>query len=130
MKKPNNVVAITTTLSNFFIHWLNFLSPFHHMTVKQTEVAAAFIELRYELSKSISDNAILDEVLFNDKSKAKIKQKCNIKKDHFNVVLGELRKKGVLIGNTVNPKYIPKIKDEENFQLLLYFQINDKQGGT
>jgi len=44
--------------------------------------------------------------------------------------MGDLRKKNVLIGNSINPRFIPDIKEENEFQLLLYFQINDKKANT
>lgn len=79
------------------------------------EVAAAILSLRHELSKSISDDTMIDEILFNRKSKEKIRKQCNMKYEHLLITIRDLRRKNVLIGNSVNSRYIPNLKDEKEF---------------
>lgn len=125
MQRPNNVVAVKSTLAGFFRHWFEFLRPFHHLTDRQIDVIVSFVKLRYELSKVITDENLLDENVMSENSKRKVREECGISLPHFQVIMGELRKNNVIVDGKINPRYIPRIKSEDNFQLLIYFQIND-----
>ena len=50
---------------DFFRYWFEILKPFHHLTNRAMDVATAMIRKRHELSKVISDNQILDKILFS-----------------------------------------------------------------
>lgn len=123
--KVNNIVRIPTSISGkFFRYWLEFLTPFHHLTNKEMDVMTCFLKYRQELKDKISDPDILDKVLMGEDIKRKIREECDMKVSNFQVVLGKLRKRKVLIGNKINPKFIPNISsDAEGFQLLLLFDF-------
>ena len=123
----NNIIRIPTSLeSKFFRYWLEFLAPFHGLTSRELDVATAFLRQRYELSKAISDDNILDRVTMGDDTKQKIREECNITTPHFQVIMGKLRKAKFIIDNRINPRFIPLgIKEGDNsFKLLLYFDFN------
>jgi hypothetical protein len=124
-KKANNVIRIPTSLQgNFFKHWLNFLKPFHQLTDREIDVTTSFIKHRYELSKVIKDNEILDKVTMSEDTKRKVREECNITLPHFQVIMGKLRKSKVIIDGKINPKFIPNIDEETGFfQLLLLFDL-------
>ena len=124
MKKPNNIVRIPCSLKgNFFKYWFNFLKPFHKLTDREIEIVACFVKHRYELSKVIKDNEILDKVTMGEDTKRKIREECNINLPHFQVIMSKLRKNEVIIDNRINPRFIPNINDEtEAFQLMLFFE--------
>lgn len=129
MKKNglNNIIRIPTSLeSKFFRYWLEFLEPFHHLTSRELDIATAFLKQRYELSKAISDTNILDRVTMGDDTKQKIKEECNITTPHFQVIMGKLRKARFIIGDKINPRFIPLGLNEgdNSFKLLLYFDFN------
>lgn len=123
--KVNNIVRIPTSISGkFFRYWLEFLTPFHHLTNKEMDVMTCFLKHRQELKDKISDPDILDKVLMGEDIKRKIREECGMKVSNFQVVLGKLRKRKVLIGNKINPKFIPNISSNaESFQLLLLFDF-------
>lgn len=123
--KVNNIVRIPTSISGkFFRYWLEFLTPFHHLTNKEMDVMTCFLKYRQELKDKISDPDILDKVLMGEDIKRKIREECGMKVSNFQVVLGKLRKRKVLIGNKINPKFIPNISSNaESFQLLLLFDF-------
>jgi len=125
-QKPNNVVALNITLTDFFRYWFEFLAPFHHLTKRQTDVIVSFVKLRYELSKVITDEKLLDDNVMSENSKRKVREECNISLPHFQVIMGELRKNKVIVDGKINPRYIPRITNEEDFKLLLYFQFDGK----
>lgn len=124
--KPNNAIGISASLNtNFFKYWVEFLKPLHHLTEREIDIIAAFLKKRYELSKAISDDVLLDKVLMSEDSKREIREECNITLSHFQVIMGKLRKNGIFNDNRLNPKFIPNIKEESGtFMLLLYFQLS------
>ena len=123
----DNVLSIPTSLKGkFFKHWFKFLLPYHNLTEREMDVAAAFLLKRFELSKVISDVNILNSVLMNEDTKRQIRESLDIKHPHFQVIMGKLRKAKVIIDNRINPRFIPSVKEENgNFKLLLLFTFDD-----
>ena len=135
MKQPNINSAITIKCDSgidFYKNWLLFLKPVIDLTSRETDIAAAILKMRYDLSKSISDISILDEVTLSTKSYVKMQAECNITGPHFNVILNELRKKKFLLeGKRINPKCIPNIKEgQDKYTLLLIFELNYDLSGN
>ena len=98
MKKPNNVFRVPCSLSgSFFRYWFKFLEPFHKLTDREIDVITSFVKQRYELSKVIKDNEILDKVTMSEDTKKKVREECNITLPHFQVIMGKLRKNKVII---------------------------------
>lgn len=124
-RKANNVIRISTSLDGkFFEYWFKFLRPFHSLTDREIDVIACFVKHRYELSKVIKDNDILDKVTMSEDTKRKVREECNITLPHFQVIMGKLRKNGVIINGKINPRFIPNLEEECNaFHLLLYFEL-------
>ena len=89
MKKPNNIVRVPCSLSgSFFRYWFKFLEPFHKLTDREIDVITSFVKQRYELSKVIKDNEILDKVTMSEDTKKKVREECNITLPHFQVIMG------------------------------------------
>lgn len=131
LHKPNNIVTVPVGSDvDFFKMWCVFLRPFVNLTDREIDVVSEFLRQRFELSKVISDPAVLDSMLMNDTTKRKVIDKCHITQQHFYVVMSSLRKNKVIIGNTLNPRLVPNIRKEDNgvFQLLVMFRNNDIQG--
>jgi hypothetical protein len=105
--------------------WFIFLEPFHHLTDREIEVAASFVSHRFNLSKVIKDDDILDKVVMSEDTKKKIREALNITIPHFQVIMSKLRKASVIIDNKINPRYIPNYREEKDLQLLLLFEINN-----
>lgn len=124
-REINNVIRIPTSLdSKFFRYWFEFLRPFHKLTEREIDVITSFVKQRYELSKVIKDNEILDRVTMSEDTKRKVREECNMSLPHFQVIMGKLRKSKVIIDNKINPRFIPNIKEDSGiFQLLLLFDL-------
>lgn len=125
MKLYNNVVNIPTSIDGkFFRFWVESLRLFHHLTEGEMAVFAVLLKKRYELSKVITDQKLLDEILFSEKTRREIRNTCNISLQHFQVVLGKLKKANVIINGGINPKMIPHIEEEKgSFKLLFNFDL-------
>ena len=124
MKLPiNNAIMIPVEENeDFFRYWFEILKPFHHLTNRAMDVATAMIRKRHELSKVISDNQILDKILFSTDVQKEIRAECNLSVPQFYTILNKLRNSNVLVDNKINTKFIPNIKDDEDkFKLLILF---------
>ena len=124
-RKPDNIVRIPCSLdSSFFRYWFMFLEPFHKLTDREIDVITSFVKQRYELSKVIKDNDILDKVTMSEDTKRKVREECNITLPHFQVIMGKLRKNKVIVDGKINSRFIPNIDEEtDTFQLLLLFEL-------
>lgn len=123
---PNSVIKLTVSLDDFFKRWLIFLKPYHELADRQIDLAASLLKIRYELSKVILDDKILDETLMNGTSKKKIIEDCGISPAHFQVIMSSLRKHNfILKDGRINPKYIPSLNKEnpKAFSLMILFAI-------
>lgn len=124
MKKPDSVVMIPGNIDSFFRKWFEFLEPFHKLTAREMDVAAAFVKQRYELSKVIADPEILDREVMSDFTKKKVMEECSITLPYFQVIMGKLRKSQIIVNGKLNPRFIPNMeKDSSSFKLLLYFKF-------
>ena len=124
-KGVDNVVRIPCKLDySFFKMWFMFLQPFHHLTEREMEVATSFVKQRYELSKVVSDNNILDRLVMSEDTKRKVREECNITLPHFQVIMGKLRKSNIIVDGKLNPRYIPRVIEENgSFKLMLLFDF-------
>ena len=124
-KGVDNVVRIPCKLDySFFKMWFMFLQPFHHLTEREMEVATSFVKQRYELSKVVSDNDILDRLVMSEDTKRKVREECNITLPHFQVIMGKLRKNSIIVDGKLNPRYIPIVIEENgSFKLMLLFDF-------
>ena len=122
-------INISTSLKGkFFKQWFKFLLPYHGLTDREMDIAAAFLLKRYELSKVISDTNILESVLMNEDTKREIREMVDIGHQHFQVIMSKLRKTKVIIDNRLNPRFIPNVKEENgSFKLLLLFSFTDEK---
>jgi len=124
--KPNNVIRVPCTLDSLFRYWLDFLTPFHNLTSRETDVATAFLRERYKLSKVILDSDLVDRTLMSEESQRKLRQECELTNQHFQVIKSKLKSKKFFLNDKINPRLIPNINDiVKSFQLLLVFDYSD-----
>lgn len=123
--KADNIIRIPTSLNGrLFRYWFEFLYPFHKLTDREIDVITSFVKHRYELSKVIKDDNILDRVTMSEDTKRKVREECNITLPHFQVIMSKLRKSKVIIDGRINPRFIPNVNEENgSFKLLLLFEL-------
>lgn len=121
--KPSSIIRVPTSLNEFFKNWLIFLKPFHELTDRQIDLAAAFLKARYELSKVIADESILDENVMSINTRKKIMEECGFTIAHFQVIIGDLKKHKFLVDGKINKRYIPNLTKEnsDSYALMIYF---------
>ena len=125
MGRINNVITIPTSIEGkFFRYWLEFLRPFHRLTDREIDVTASFLKHRYELSKVVSDQEVLNKLTMSEDTKRKVREDCQISQAHFQVIMTKLKKSKVIDNGRIHPKFIPKMnEDSNNCQLLLHFDL-------
>lgn len=129
LERVNNVIKVDASLKgDFFRKWIEFLTPLHGLTNREKDVVASFVKNRFELSSAINDETLLDKWLMSDDIKTKVKEECGVSEAFFQVILGKLRKTNVIVDGRINPRLIPKNlkKTDSSFQLLLYFDLDEK----
>lgn len=123
----DNVIPLSSNIHDFFKLWLKYIRPLHNLTEREQDVTAAFLRNRHELSSKINDQKILNQVLFSEQTKKKIMEETGLSVAHFQVIMGKLRKAGVIKDNMLNPKIVPLLKpDAKDFKLLLFFELNNE----
>lgn len=131
LPKPNSVIVIPTSLkTDFFKKWCIFLRPICHLTDREIEIFACFLQIRWELSKETTNPTLLDAALLSDNVKERVMERCNLTLPYFQVMMSTLRKKKVILDTGINPKYIPNIRVDDNgiFQLLFLFKETEFNG--
>ena len=138
--KANNTYRIPcATMEEFYKNWIDILTPIHKLTAKNKQILLAFLMLRYKLAQSINNEALLDEVLMNEDSKAKIKERCNLQGNYLQVAMFTLAQQNVLIKTLsddtrkkykyrINPRILPDIQYTDiNVVLQFNFELKCNQ---
>lgn len=126
-KLADSVIRIPCKgLKGFLKLWLTFLTPLHKLTPTIINLAAEILRQRFELSKSISDDTILDNYLLSNKDITNtVMTNCNLSSSNYHVGITKLRKVGFFKEGKINPKFIPKLNlDNDKYSLLLLFNID------
>ena len=119
--KTNNLIPLKCTADSFFRLWVEFLAPFHKLTSRERDVAARIIAQYVKLSKSISDTAVLEEVLWSQTSRKDMRDSLGMSKEYFGMIIGKLREVGIIVDGGINKRYLPKMTDEPRYLLSILF---------
>lgn len=122
---PNNMLVINAgPESGFFKWWCTYMTPMVKMTPKEIDVVSSFLKQRWELSKVITDPAVLDSQLMSNATIDKVIKECKITRSHFYVLMSNLRKNKVITPSGINPRLLPNIQKDSNgiFQFLILFK--------
>jgi hypothetical protein len=127
MRKIDNAVRIPTSIDGrFFKYWFEFLTPLHRLNPSEINVIACFVKHRYELSKVVKDDKLLNDIIMNEENRKKVREECGLSKSHFSIIMTKLKKSKLIIDGKINPKFIPNISEDANsLSLLLFFDLNE-----
>lgn len=140
--KMNKVLGVDCGGENdFFSAWIEYLAPKHHLTKSEQKFLAACLRQRYELSKGINDENVLDETALNEIYRTKIRKELNISTQQMQNVITKLKKMHILIPRNfpfsdklsyykIAPDFIPNYNENEPFLLLLVFKNGEANTGT
>lgn len=124
MAENLNVQSFKVTKESFFKMWLMILQPFLKLRNKELDVVAKLLYHRYLISLEVKNKEMLDDLLFSTKMKKQIILELGIPEYAYNNLLTPLRKKNIIIDNSINKQIIPVIKEPfDNFKLIYNFDI-------
>lgn len=120
-------LPMCSSRKDFIRLWLTFLTPLHKLTPTIINLAAEIIDQRFELSKVISDDTVLDKYLMTDKEiVTSIMTNCELSSSNYHVGITKLRKVGFFKEGRINPKFLPKLNiGSTSYSLLLLFSIKE-----
>ena len=100
--------------------------PMVKMTPKEIDVVSNLLYQRWKLSQVITDPAVLDSQLMSNDTLSKVIKACNITRQHFYVLMSNLKKHKVITKTGINPRLLPNIPAEgdDTFQFLILFKNN------
>jgi len=109
--KNSKIANINTDLKTLMKHWLKFTKPFHSLNKQQQNILALLLYYYFEYKKEIKNEDMLWKIVFDYDTKMKIKKELDDLPDYtLQNNLTSLRKKKVIINNTVSKAYIPNIE--------------------
>lgn len=115
------VFNITTTRRRFFYQYLLVLSEMINIRPVARKVFAEFLYWNDKYKELPREERQM--VLFNKETRSKILQSIDISRASLDNQLTYLRKKDVLLGNTINPKY--EIYYDTHRELLFSFKLEE-----
>lgn len=127
MSSNINVKSINIKRQFFFVYWLQFLKPYHKLRSKEIELLSLFLAKRFELSKVIKDEDLLDKLLFDKDVKLEIREKMGYTNGQvLENMLSALRAKNVIKDNKIDKGLIPILEeDNTSFKLVFNFTFTD-----
>ena len=130
----NKLQLSVTTNEDFFRYWVEFMYPIHKLSPANRNVLAAYLINLDEISKSILDKDLLNEVVNSKSFLKKVADNANISLHRVQVSMIEMTKHNVFDRILIEEKkrkyqYILKkllIPTIENNTLLLQIKICQK----
>ena len=115
--KPDKLIRVKCTPESFYRAFVEILTPYHKLAAREKDVVARVIAQR----ASVSDPEVLKEVLWSHTSRNDMIESLGMTREHFQLLLGKLRRSGMLLDGGVDPRFVPKMTDEPRFFLGVLF---------
>ncbi|MGO1819342.1 MAG: hypothetical protein ACTH0S_06625 [Senegalia sp. (in: firmicutes)] len=126
--KNSKIAKINTTRKKLFKDWLHLTKIFHGLTKQQIDILSLFLYHYNLLKKEITNEKILNKVLFDYSTKMKVKEELGIKDPALQNAMTSFRKKGIIIDGKLSKLYIPNLEDNSNtFNLVFKLNIIDEE---
>lgn len=117
---------IRTSKKGFFKLWLDLTRPFHKLTDQEIEVVSLLLFYHNEFKEETTNVKMLWKFIFDYDTKQKIKKELGMKDQGLQNVLTSLRRKKVIINNSINPVYIPDLnKGDKDFKIIFNLIVNE-----
>jgi len=103
-------------------YYLSTLYMFHGLTKMELTLMEILVDKYLEYKPKLKTDKDTFKWIFSKTSKAEYRDAMGIKQQRFVNLLYSLRKKKILIGDTINKRLIPVIKDKQvkvNYTIVL-----------
>lgn len=115
-----NIQNINVSQEQFFKIWLTILQPFLKLRKKELELLARLLYHRHLISLEVRNKEMLDELLFSSKYRKQVMKDLNMPEYAYNNLLTCLRKKEIIVDNSIKKQIIPVINEPFNNFKLIY----------
>lgn len=131
----DGLARVPTTSKSFLRTWLEIMVPFHHLTPREMDFAAALIAKREEIAASVDSKkspALVDKILFDKETRQEVMDKAGITKSYAPVIFQKMKDVGFIQdkkdggGKRINPSYLPTWKKGEPFRMVFVFENRDE----
>lgn len=122
----NGMTIVPTTSDEFLRAWLEVMRPLHKLTPKEMDYAAVLLKKREEIANEVSDQGLIDKLLFDEDTKEAVRREANISPSHAKAILYSMKNKGVIVGRRIDSRFIPLWKRGEPFRWVFLFKNEDK----
>ena len=124
--KPNNFFYVKCASDvNFLRSWMEFTTPYHHLTSREKDVAARILEQYFKFLENMPDLEpdVRRELLWSRTSRRDMMASLKMTQANFQMTLQKLRKSGFLMNHDgdIAPHYIPHPVPRDNRLLLQVF---------
>jgi len=117
--RPNNFFYVKCANDGkFFRSWIEFLTPYHHMTEREKDVAARILHQYFKFAENVEDPDVRKDLLWSRSSRKDMMASLGMNQPNFQMTLLKLRNAGFLIDREIQPKYIPHVVFQDNKLLL------------
>lgn len=125
---PNNVFNVKCPQGKFLRSWMEFLTPYHHLTVREKDVAARIIEQYFKFREATEDDETLKELLWTHTSRKDMRESLGLSQPYFQIVLARLKQAGFLKADGgIEERYIPRVTGRPFHTLLVLFDMSTPQ---
>lgn len=125
--QPNNTFFVKTTEEEFYRDWVEILTPFHHLTAREQDVAARILSFYFKFREAgIDDTEVLRDLLWSRKTRKDMMESLKMQSAHFQMVLARLREVQFLVDGDINPRFIPHKTSEPRLMLAVYFDWSSR----
>lgn len=122
--KNVKIANINIEIKELFNKWVQITHSFHNLAPRQQSVLALFLYYHYKFKEDITNEKLLWKAVFDYDTKALIKEELGIHDQSLQNSLTALRKKKVIINNTIAKNFIPEIEGKSNnFKVIYNFNI-------
>lgn len=127
MLSNTTVVAVNTGRNtDFYMHWVEFLSPLHGIRQADKPLLAELLRRRDAITRKCPDD-MADDILFSQPSRVSIRETLGVTRSYLNVMLTHLRRCGAIKGGRLNPRLVPRFNGgEDDYKLIVHFMFNDE----
>lgn len=129
-KVINAALKVPCTPETFVRTWFKYLTQVHKLTEKEADVAAEFVKHYMALSKEMSDEEHINEILFSKKVKNQICEDLRLNQPHFRTILQSLRRNKIIVNGKLDKRYVPSYVPGEKFRLMFIFDDAALLGGN
>lgn len=126
--RPNNTFQVKLPPGKFLRAWMEFLTPYHHLTAREKDVAARILEQYFRFKKVVDDDETLKELLWSHTSRKDMRESLSLSQPYFQAVLASLKQHGFLKADGgVESRYIPRMTGDPAHILLVLFDWSTPQ---